>query len=459
MRVFSSPRRDITGFIVLLGFLVLAGLALGTSNDRSPNTVSIETSPDPSVNNTRASGSLALFEWTQRLGYHPEVWRQDFISLPGDAQVLFCIAPNYAPTVDFFGQPIKAGDSDDDSGAMKANALTPAEGRAIKQWVGEGHTLILFASSLPAAAAAHDGEDGDDADDVDAATGAQASFASEIGVGIESKWRDRDRRIGYAPIQPSVWTSGVDSIHVHPGYRLYRQSNDGVNLFGSVVAEPSRAGIRYQQEPVALTYRVGKGRVIAVADDLFGSNANLVWPGNAKFIDRVLTLSAQPGARILFDEYHRSFGGETPSLWAALERPGQLAFIQLAVAALIAALVLIPRLGRTEPLDAQKTRTSAEYIASLAGLYRNAGASGAALETVYRQFLREVCQRYGLPPGITLDRLAETAARRGGVRSDDLKKCLVACERALESPTRPSDRDLVSLVRAIEGFRKEMGIG
>jgi hypothetical protein len=292
-----------------------------------------------------------------------------------------------------------------------------------------------------------------------AGDGAQDTFGSEIGVGIESQLRSSNSRSYYAPMQPSVWTSGVNSIHIDPRYGIYRASNDAIVLFGSVFALESRLGTRYQCEPLVITYSMGRGRVIVVSDDLFGSNANMARPGTAEFIERILSQSARPGAKILFDEYHRGAAPASKTLWAAIGMPAQYAAVQLLIAALIAALVLIPRLGRSEPLADRQARTSAEYIASLAGLYRNAGASGAALEAIYRQFLREICQRFALPPDISLDRLAQTASHRGGVNLNNLRRCLIACERAIESPTRPSDRDLVALVRAIEQFRKEMWIG
>ena len=438
IRRSSIARRDISGFIVLAVFLLLGYIALSSSNNQPPDVVAIEQWPDPSIENTRSSGSRGLFEWTEKLGYRPDVWRQSYLSLPDDAQVLFCIAPNLTPP-----RALSMGQA--------TNTLTASEGRSLREWISRGHTFILFASSLPRDAAS----DGNDYDD----DSPKSSFAGQIGIGMEHRLRETDEREDYSPLQPSKWTDGIAAIHVYPGYRVYRQSDDGIVLFGSVIADASRAGDRYQEEPVAVTYPIGRGRVIAVSDDLFGSNSNLLRAGNAAFIDRMLALTAKPGARILFDEYHRQFGGSAPGLWPALGAPAQMAFVQLALAALIALLVLAPRLGRTEPLTENNERTSAEYITSLAALYRSARASGAALETVYRQFLREVCQKFGLPPGVSLEKLSETAARRGGVRADDLKRCLIACERALENHARPSDHDLVVLVRAIERFRKDLGIG
>jgi hypothetical protein len=441
----ATRGRDLTGFIVLIALILLAGVVLTSSNEQGPDVVSVETSENPSIENTRASGSRGLYEWTEKLGYNAVIWRRDFLSLPDDASVVFCIAPNLTVASTTAESPA----SPDDSGETQqnTNTLTAAEGAAIRQWISSGHTFILFASSLPAS--------GPTAGDVEKTS----TFGDELGINVESVLRNQARRVDFAPMQPSIWTDGIDSIRVHPGYRLYRPTGDGIVLFGGLIETPSRRGPRLESEPVAMVCPIGKGRLIAVADDVFACNANLVRADNAAFIYRMLVLSAKPGSKILFDEYHREFGGEPPSFWSAIGKPAQFAFMQFTLACIIAVFVLAPRLGMPRPLGDSKPRTSAEYVTSLAGLYQHAGASGAALDSVYKQFLREVCQRYGLPAGVTLDRMAETAARRGGVNAADLRKLLAACERALDSPTGPSERDLIALVRVIERFRKELGIG
>ncbi len=60
-------------------------------------------------------------------------------------------------------------------------------------------------------------------------------------------------------------------------------------------------------------------------------------------------------------------------------------------------------------------------------------ASGTALETLYRQFLRDVCGRLALPPDVNLERLAEVAARRGQTDKERLRRLLATCELRLDA--------------------------
>jgi hypothetical protein len=96
-------------------------------------------------------------------------------------------------------------------------------------------------------------------------------------------------------------------------------------------------------------------------------------------------------------------------------------------------------------------------VASLAGLYQSAGATIPALETVYRQFLRDLCTRLALPSNTSLQQLADAAARRGRLDRQDLQRLFSACERHLDFQ-QLSEADLLDLVRQMERFRKQLGI-
>jgi hypothetical protein len=109
------------------------------------------------------------------------------------------------------------------------------------------------------------------------------------------------------------------------------------------------------------------------------------------------------------------------------------------------------------PLVRNVARSSADYVGSLASLYRRAGASQTALETLYRQFLRDICGRLALPPDVDLERLAAVAARRGQIDKERLRRLLATCELRLDSG-KISEAELLDLTRQMESIRKEIGI-
>jgi hypothetical protein len=68
--------------------------------------------------------------------------------------------------------------------------------------------------------------------------------------------------------------------------------------------------------------------------------------------------------------------------------------LQVAALVVLAAYSASRRFGLPQPLP-EPQRVSSEYVASLADLYRRAGAGDAALEGVYRSFRRDLCRAAG----------------------------------------------------------------
>jgi hypothetical protein len=124
---------------------------------------------------------------------------------------------------------------------------------------------------------------------------------------------------------------------------------------------------------------------------------------------------------------------------------------------LVFGVVLSQRFGMPRASEQKARRNSGEYVASIASLYRGARATGPALEVIYRQFLRDVCARLALPPDISLEELADAAARRGQVNGVKLKRLLGRCEQSLDTMSL-SESELLELVRQMERFRDELGI-
>ena len=206
------------------------------------------------------------------------------------------------------------------------------------------------------------------------------------------------------------------------GVRVQRKTPDGITLFGD------------DSGPFILSVVAGKGRLIVVADSWFASNYNLPRADNAVFLANILRDHAHPGDRILFDELHNGGGveGESYTLWGALGQPLKLAAVQFLCAFFILIGVVAVRFGTPTPLLQGVTRTSGEYVNSLAGLYRRARASTTALETLYRQFLRDICGRLAIPPSSSLEEVATLAGQRFGTDANTLRKLFATCEQRLD---------------------------
>lgn len=420
--------RDLIAVLLLLALFVAGGLLLGGRGAAPRRTIGAEESPDPSVTNDRASGSKGVYEWTARLGYRPIVWRQGWSRLsPSEPGVLLVVDPQVQDAV----VTITGGGKGDPT------RLAAHDAALLRRWLasGRGHTAILLTSRLPSGKSGAKNSAGD-AD----------SFADALDLVAESA-SPATGRTEFAPLQPTSDTQGVISLHSASGARLSRARPDGLALFGD------GAG------PLALEVPIGKGRLIAVADAGLFSNAGLARSENAVFLADLLAHYGRPGGAVLFDEYHHGDVADNPggSVWEALGQPLQLALIQVLLAGLCLMVLLGGRFGPPIPTGRDMARSSADYVASLASLYRRAEASGTALETLYRQFLRDVCGRLALPPDVNLERLAEVAARRGQVNKEQFRRLLATCEMRLDAG-KVTEAELLDLTRQMESIRKEIGI-
>ena len=420
--------RDLTAVLLLVALFVAGGLLLGGRGTTANRVPGLEDSPNPTYTNDRSSGMKGAYEWATKLGYEPTPWRRAWSRLPEtESGILLVVDPQ---TQDTIATLTSSGASGDDT------ELNAKDAGHLKAWLnsGAGHTAILLSSRLGS------GQTGSTTPSDDAKT-----FADAMDLNVESA-SPSTGRTEFAPLQPVSDTQGVLSLHSESNSRIKRVSGDGLALFGD------SAG------PLALEIPVGRGRLIAIADGTIFSNSQLPRSENAVLLANLLSHYGKPGGRVLFDEYHHgdatSAGG---SLWEDLGRPLQLALLQLCFAAVALLALLAVRFGPPVPLPRPAARSSADYVASLASLYRRAGASQTALETLYRQFLRDICGRLALPPDVDLERLASVAARRGQIDKERLRRLLATCEMRLDSG-KISETELLDLTRQMESIRKEIGI-
>jgi len=420
--------RDILAVAFLLLLFVAGGLLLGGRGAAPSRSVADDANPDPSISSDRGAGSKGAFDWIAGLGYRPAAWRRPWSALrSSDAALLLVIAPKVQEPM----ATLTGGGGTDDRTSLAAR-----DARVLRRWLnsGSGHTAVLLTSRLESGTGGGASSEGD-----------TETFGDALDLIVESSSRSGGAT-EFPPLQPVPETANVLSVHSTADARVSRRRPDALALFGDAAG------------PLALEAPVGRGRLVVVSDGALFSNGNLPRSENAVFLADLLARYAPPGGTVLFDEYHHgdvAAGGG--SVWEALGRPLRLTLIQLGLAAVCLAVLLSGRFGPPVPLVRAHVRTSGEYVASLASLYRRAEASGTALETLYRQFLRDVCGRLALPPDVNLERLAAVAARRGQIDPERLRRLLATCELRLDQG-KVSEAELLDLTRQMDGIRKDIGI-
>lgn len=414
--------KELAAILVLLLIFIGAGLLLGGRQGDQYRRAGDAGAQDPSVYNDRDFGSKAFFEMVKDLGYAPEVSQRNWRDLSATkAKVLVTIEPNAQNLKTLTG-----------GAAKDLSLLTPQDATTLKRWISSGHTAILMTSRLAFST-----------------KGAKnpLTFADAMNIEVGSTSRPSGAK-DIGPLIPAGLTDSTTSIHMISGMRIRQRQEDAVDLYGDSLG----AGVA--------AIPIGKGWLVVVSDGAFASNSNLNRSDNAVFLSNVLSQFAKSGDQVLFDEYHHQTGDYSggPSLWVALGRPAQLALGQALLVFLVLVWAVGMRFGTPVPLLRGTRRNSAEYVQSLAALYQRAGASVTSLETIYRQFLRDLTSKLALASDASLEEVAALAARRGNIDVNELRRVLAGCENAIETD-RISEAELLDLVRRMDRIRKDTGIG
>jgi hypothetical protein len=191
-----------------------------------------------------------------------------------------------------------------------------------------------------------------------------------------------------ATARPHRWTEGTGTVK---GFR--RGFADS-----SRVLRERRATVLLQAagKPVAITYRMGGGTVVAFADARPLTNQELRTSGAAPLFARAAAELAA-GGPLTFDEYHHGFQGDG-SVWKALRRflgehPAGHASLQLFAVLLLLMLAAGRRFGAPLPPPPARRRSPLEHVEALAGAYRQAGAKRTARRLLVAGMARRLGKR------------------------------------------------------------------
>jgi hypothetical protein len=332
-------------------------------------------------------------------------------------------------------------------------------------------------------------------------TGGDGAFCTAIGVSLQAGSDDTSRAHVQHTHEP-LSSEPDDSPYMIPAEHGAPGSADAlwqpVVYLGGVRRLQPAGSERYRQIPAsgfpmagdasgvfAVAVPHGTGLVIAISDAGMVDNAHLADVDNALFATRSAEAFWHPGRRqILFDEYHQNYRADE-SLWNTIGHAGRLAFGQVVVLLALMIYSGSRRFGLPEPGDAP-SRVSSEYVRSLARLYRRAGGSDIALQSLYDRFWSDLCGAAELPghadPYAVAQRLALLSPDVDSARRLDQTSRIVnlvsqiravlnrgaslpaepmtgARGRRAQARSRPSENELLRLVSEMEALRRELEVG
>jgi hypothetical protein len=251
----------------------------------------------------------------------------------------------------------------------------------------------------------------------------------------------------FPAIAPSPFTQSASKITMNANDRWAASEGGQVPLYG----EP--------EEPVVVTWRLEKGRILWWAAPTPVTNSGILREGNLPFFLSCIQ-AVRPGASpgettVLWDEYFHGYRG---SLWDYFEKtPVPWAIFQLALVAIFVLLAFGRRSGPLYAPVAVSRLSPLEFVDTLGDLYLRAGAGSAAVRVAYQRFRTQLLRRLALAPSISNLQLDTAVRERLGWKQPGLMDTLQRAEKAARESEVPSS-DALKIVQALEHYEVLFGL-
>jgi hypothetical protein len=251
----------------------------------------------------------------------------------------------------------------------------------------------------------------------------------------------------FSAIAPSPFTIAAPKITMDASNRWIDPEAMQLPLYG----EP--------EEPVVVTWRLEKGRILWWAAPTPVTNSGISREGNLPFFLSCIQ-AMRPGespdeATVLWDEYFHGYRG---SLWDYFQKtPVPWAVFQLALVAVFVLLAFGRRSGPIYAPAAVSRLSPLEFVDTLGDLYRRASAGSAAVRVAYLRFRTQLVRRLALAPSTTNPQLDAAVRERLGWEQPGLMDTLQRAEKATRQSEVPG-LDALHIVQALEYYEVLFGL-
>jgi hypothetical protein len=180
------------------------------------------------------------------------------------------------------------------------------------------------------------------------------------------------------------------------------------------------------------------------------TNSEIDQAGNLILLLNATRLYGQSG--IWFNEFSHGYT-LAQTTRETFSWPLGLVVIQLALGLLLLYYYWGKRFGRPIPLPALPDLVAGEYVASLAGIYRQARARRLILNSIYQGFKRNLAQYLGAPRNLPSGDLVAAISKRPLLDTKKLAGLLEHCETLLNK-SGLSETDLFAIVKQMEKWQQ-----
>lgn len=358
-----------------------------------------EGSGTPTTYSTTKSGAQAAYALLGELGYNTERWEKSPTELPAETAgtVLILAAPSGFPRKD--------------------------EREALLRFARSGG-WIIYAGNFPFAFL-------------------QTGAVEPAPITPESLLPTQT----FPAIAPSPFTLGASKVVMNAGNRWDSSDGAQVPLYGT------------PQEPVVVTWQLGKGRILWWAAPTPVTNSGISQEENLPFFlssIQAIKPGAPPGeTTVLWDEYFHGYRG---SLWDYFQKtPVPWALYQLAFIALFLLLAFSRRSGPLYPPVVASRLSPLEFVDTLGDLYRRAHAGPAAVRVAYQRFRTQLVRRLALAPSVSNMQLDAAVRDRLHWKEPGLMDTLQRAEKAVRA-TDVAASEALQLVQALEHYEVLFGL-
>ena len=320
-----------------------------------------------------------------------------FFTDPTGARALLLVMRRLLPGAEQWRRPLHMLPRDGITGASSLIVADPkvplgtSELAALNRWLADGGQLILLSQNgwpvrgrlgtqNGSAAPAENSNDGAEGDAREPA----ATYLSRYAPAL--RWTK--------PANFKVEPASGSSIPAEDVKLRWRDS------FAEIDGAESIAAADHQT--LAVELKVGRGRIIAIADPTMASNASLRRSDNAVWL--VSLVAAWGNGRVLFDEYHHGFGDKRSAAslaWAFSKTPWGWCLWQIAAAGLLYIFSYRRRFGRVSEPPTFERSSPLDLVDARAGIFRAARAHRLATQLMVQSLSQDLSQAYGRSVDVT----------------------------------------------------------